>query len=82
MPYRIIPRRYRSEDGKAYTGYDIAGTSEDGTPLRVEDVTEDRRFAKLLCAVLNREQVEPVHVYDVISDILADPELKNSLLHG
>lgn len=82
MPYRMAARTYHMEDGTPYTGYDIVGRTEAGAPLRVEDVTEDRSFARLLCAVLNRERVEPVHVYDVISDILADSEWKNSLLHG
>lgn len=82
MTYRAVARRYRTEDGTAYTGYDILGEGAGEAPLRVEDVTEDRRFARLLCAALNREQAEPVHVLDVISDFLSDSELKNSLLRG
>ena len=81
MTYRTSARIYHMEDGTPYTGYDIVGRSEEGAPIRVEDVTDDRSYAKLLCAVLNRERVEPVHLFDVISDILADSEMKNTLLH-
>ena len=80
MTYRIFSRRCRTADGVRYTGWGIEAV-EDGKPvLRLEDVTEDRQFARLLAAALNREQAEPVHVFDIISDFLADPELKRSLL--
>ena len=82
MTYRIFPARCRTAEGVRYTGWGIEGVGEDGKRVRVEDVTEDRRFAELLAAVLNRERAEPVHVYDVISDFLSDPELKRSLLDG
>ena len=80
MTYRIFSRRCRTADGVGYTGWGIEGTGEGEETLRVEDVTEDKRFAELLAAALNREQAEPVHVFDIISDFLADPELKRSLL--
>ncbi len=82
MTYRIFSRRCRTADGTAYIGWGIEGTGEGEETLRVEDVTEDKRFAQLLAAALNRERAEPVHVFDVISDFLADPELKRSLLDG
>ena len=80
MIYRAVPRRYRTSDGVRYTGYDVIGQEDGLDTLRVEDVTEDARFARLLCAALNREQAEPVHVLDIISDFLADSQWKNSLL--
>ena len=82
MTYRIFSTHCRTADGIRYIGWGIEGVGEDGETLRVEDVTEDRRFAELLAAALNRERAEPVHVYDVISDFLSDPELKRSLLNG
>ena len=80
MTYRIFSRRCRTADGVGYVGWGIEGTGEGEETLRVEDVTEDKRFAQLLAAALNREKAEPVHVFDIISDFLADPELKRSLL--
>jgi hypothetical protein len=80
MTYRVFSQRCRTADGISYTGWGIEGIGEGEQPLRLEDVTEDRQFARLLAAVLNREQAEPVHVFDIISDFLADPELKRSLL--
>ena len=80
MTYRIFSQPCRSCDGQRYLGWGIEGSGEGEAPLRLEDVTEDRRFAELLAAALNRERAEPVHVFDIISDFLADPELKRSLL--
>ena len=80
MTYRIFSRRCRTADGVSYIGWGIEGRGEGEETLRLEDVTEDKRFAELLAAALNREQAEPVHVFDIISDFLADPELKRSLL--
>lgn len=80
MTYRVFSQRYRTSDGIRYTGWGIEGSGEGEAPLRLEDVTEDKQFALLLAAALNREQAEPVHVFDIISDFLADPELKRSLL--
>ena len=80
MTYRIFSRRCRTAGGDRYTGWGIEGV-EGGKPVfRLEDVTEDKRFARLLAAALNREQAEPVHVFDIVSDFLADSELKRSLL--
>ena len=81
MTYQCIPHRRHTEDGTAYIGYDILGQEAGREPLLVEDVTEDGRFAEALCQALDREGVEPVHVFDVISDFLSDEALKNSLLY-
>jgi hypothetical protein len=82
VTYRIFASRCRTADGIRYVGWGIEGVGDGGERLRLEDVTEDRRFAELLAAVLNREKAEPVHVADVISDFLSDSELKRSLLGG
>ncbi len=80
MIYRVFSQRCRTSDGVFYTGWGIEGRGKGEEALRLEDVTEDKQFALLLAAALNREQAEPVHVFDIISDFLADPELKRSLL--
>ena len=80
MTYRVFSQRCRTADGVRYIGWGIEGSGEGEETLRLEDVTEDKRFALLLAAALNREQAEPAHVFDIISDFLADPELKRSLL--
>lgn len=73
MEYRIFSQQLVAADGQRYTGWGIEGTDGRGGRLRVEDVTEDRRYAELLAAVMNRERAEPAHVYDIISDFLTDP---------
>ena len=81
MTYQSIPHRRHTEDGTEYIGYDILGQEAGQEPLRIEDVTEDGRFAEALCQALNREGVEPVHLFDIISDFLSDEAWKNSLLY-
>ena len=79
--YTVFSQQMFTQESGSYTGWGIEGREEDGSPAgRVEDLTEDREFALLVAAALNREQAEPVHVFDIISDFLADPELKRSLL--
>ena len=79
--YTVFSQQIFTQELGSYTGWGIEGREEDGSPAgRVEDLTEDREFALLVAAALNREQAEPVHVFDIISDFLADPELKRSLL--
>lgn len=64
-----------------YTGYGIEGREEDGSLAgRVEDLTEDRDFALLVAAALNREQAEPIHLRDILEDLLGDPEARVRLL--
>ncbi len=82
MKYRVFSTRCHSEIIGAYRGWGIRGRDGTGQRVFVEDISEDREFVCLLAAALNRERVEPVHVYDIITDFLSDPERKKSLLHG
>lgn len=82
MIYYATARERRTEDGIEYLGYDILGQEPGREPLLIEDATEDGAFARAFCEALNRERVEPVHVFDILCDFLADSGLKNSLLSG
>ena len=63
--YSVFARELRDPELGSYTGWGIEGREEDGSPTgRVEDLTEDRDFALLVAAALNREQVEAVHLRD------------------
>ena len=78
--YTVFSQKLSDRDLGSYTGWGIEGREEDGTPAgRVEDLTEDREFALLVAAALNREQAEPVHLRDILEDLLADPEAKEAL---
>ena len=79
--YHIFAEELYSRDLGAYTGWGIEAREENGAVCgRVEDVTEGRAFAELLAAALNREEAEPVHLRDILEDLLADPEARAALL--
>jgi len=75
MTYHVIRGEYRTEDGVRYVGWGIEGGG-----VRVEDVSTDKAAVSALAALLERERAEPVHLFDIISDFLADFGEENSLL--
>ncbi len=79
--YEVFAQEYRDRELGTYTGWGIQGREEDGSLAgRVEDLTEDRDFALLVAAALNREQAEPVHLRDILEDLLGDPEARTRLM--
>ena len=79
--YSVFAQELHDPELGSYTGWGIQGREEDGSPAgRVEDLTEDREFALLVAAALNREQAEPVHLRDILEDLLGVPEAREALL--
>ena len=79
--YSVFAQELRDPELGAYTGWGIEGREEDGSPAgRVEDLTEDRDFALLVAAALNRERAEPVHLRDILEDLLGVPGAREALL--
>ena len=79
--YSVFSQELFAEGSGSYIGWGIEGREEDGNPAgRVEDLTEDREFALLVAAALNREQAEPVHLRDILEDLLEDPQAREALL--
>ena len=79
--YSVFSQELEDRELGAYTAWGIEGREEDGSPAgRVEDLTEDREFALLVAAALNREQAEPIHLRDILEDLLGDPEAREALL--
>lgn len=79
--YTVFSQQLHTQELGSYTGWGIEGREEDGSPAgRVEDLTEDREFALLVAAALNREEAEPVHLRDILEDLLSDPEARETLL--
>jgi len=79
--YSVFSREIRDEELGTYTGWGIEGREADGSLAgRVEDLTEQRDFALLVAAALNREQAEPVHLRDILEDLLGDPDARERLL--
>ena len=79
--YSVFSQEIRDRDLGTYIGWGIEGREEDGSLAgRVEDLTEERDFALLVAAALNREQAEPVHLRDILEDLLGDPDARDILL--
>ena len=80
--YSAFSQQMYTQELGSYTGWGIECREEDGSPAgRVEDLTEDREFALLVAAALNREQAEPVHLRDILEDLLGVPDVREALLH-
>ena len=80
--YSVFSQEIRDRELGTYTGWGIEAREEDGSPAgRVEDLTEDREFALLVAAALNREQAEPVHLRDILEDLLGDPMAREELMN-
>ena len=79
--YTVFSQQMFTQESGSYNGWGIEGREEDGSPAgRVEDLTEDREFALLVAAALNREQAEPVHLRDILEDLLGLPDVREALL--
>ncbi len=55
--------------------FGLRTTDLDGTPVELNDISTDRIFVEELAHLFEREMLEPVHLRDVVEDILADQEL-------
>lgn len=49
---------------------------------KIQDITPDDRFAVQLAKLLNQEQLEAVHLKDVVEDFLACPERLAAIIHN
>ena len=72
--YNIFVEDLKNEDFGAYTAYGIVVCSMENNQrkevLRVSDVSTDKEIVENLIDLFNKEQLEPVHIYDVIEDFL------------
>ena len=71
--FHYVPTKQRltTDDLGTYTTYGvIVQDGENRTILSVPDVSPDRAFVNGLCDRCNQFQLDPVHLRDVISDLL------------
>lgn len=68
LPYR---EPARSEDNGLYMTYGIRVLDEEGHEVaHVADVSTNEKVVTELCDVCSRTQVSPMHLADVIEDVL------------
>lgn len=65
--YSIIHINYTSDDHIDYIGYGIRDNDSD---LLINDITTDKKKLEELVDTMNRLQVSPIHVRDIIEDFL------------
>lgn len=71
ISYKIIETEEINEENQRYTGYGlrcICGAES----AEVKNISASRSSAERLAAMLEREGVEPVHLFDVLYDLLVD----------
>ncbi len=72
--YKIFVEVLKDEESMAYTAYGIVVCSVENNEgkevLRIPDVSADKSKVEELVELCNKEQLEPVHIYDVIEDCL------------
>ena len=66
--YRYIPQNLYHQDIGYYTSYGI--TLKNDPSVTVDDVSCEKKVVKRIVHALNRYQAEPVHLMDVIEDML------------
>lgn len=72
--YSVFVEMLKNEDSVAYTAYGIVVCSMEDNErkevLKISDVSADKSRVEELVDLCNKEQLEPVHIYDVIEDFL------------
>lgn len=56
-----------NEDGQRYTAYGISSAD-----CRISDVTTDRTKILILLERLNRNDVSPIHAFEIVEDFLVE----------
>ncbi len=74
--YKMSVTTQQNEEGKSYIGYGIEAWVGSGTEqdllLRVPDVFLDRCRAEQFIALCNTQEVDSVHLFEVIDNALAE----------
>ena len=68
LHYRYMTQNLNQTDIGAYASYGI--TLKNDPSVTVNDVSYEKKVVKRIVHALNRYQAEPVHLMDVIEDML------------
>lgn len=71
IKYEIVESEETSEGNGEYTGYGLRCIYGE-VSATADNISPDRSGVERLAAMLEREGVEPVHLHDVLYDLLAD----------
>ena len=65
--YEVFEERRVLEGSQEYTGYGICVA---GSSARIPDISSERSVAEELVSILNSEDVDLVHMMDIVEDHL------------
>ena len=65
--YAVFEVRRVLEGSQEYTGYGICIAD---SSARISDISSERSVAEELVSILNSEDVDPVHMMDIVEDHL------------
>ena len=68
--YSVICEEMISEEGREYTAYGIRAESKDNA-LVISDISTEKEEINTLVELCNREELDIIHIYDVVEDFLA-----------
>lgn len=70
--YQTYEEKLNNPDIGSYISFGIIVLSENNTHkeelFRVSDVSADKSFVENLASLCTKEQLDPIHIYDVIED--------------
>lgn len=70
MKYNYSKENYYHEEIGEYTAYAIKGYVEGKCVLYIPDVFLDESEAEKYISLFNEQELDPIHIYDVLEDIL------------
>lgn len=66
--YHLAKSRLKDEDIGKYTAY---GISLNQSNIHIKDISSDKQAVIKIVNLLNKYQASPIHLYDIISDMIA-----------
>ena len=69
--YKTLQQTFQHEEVGEYIGYGLQALDADGKVLhRAEDLSTDEELVRQWARLLNEEQLELVHFFEVVEDLL------------
>ena len=67
--YELIEESILDEDNIAYISYGVRYTEDD---IKISDITLNKESMLSFIALINRENLQPIHLKDVVEDYLQE----------
>lgn len=71
--YALVEGEFEHPDIGSYTSYGLQVPTPQGVVV-LHDISPDRGFVEQLLGLFNSQQLEPIHLQEVVENFLAYPE--------